>query len=76
MRFPTQYRERFVQENSNKRKSSYRAKYELISHYVFHRFNLSKGKGEKYKADYIKSIVEKAKKDNTKVKSGLFKEIP
>lgn len=75
-KYPLEYKKHFMHEKGGDRKDVYRSKYELISHYVFHRFKLSGKNGSKYKADYIKSIVEKAKKNKTQIKSGLFTKIP
>lgn len=69
-KFPQEYKETF------NRKTNYRLKYELIAHYLFHRFNLKSPKGGPYKADYVKAIIEKAKKNKTQIKNGLIKKIP
>ncbi len=74
LRFPSEYKERFTIDG--KRKSLALAKYELIAHYVFHRFNLFAHNGHPYSDNTIKSIAQKANKDKTKIKSGLFKKIP
>lgn len=74
LRYPKEYKEKFTYEG--RRKTFSRAKYELIAEYVIHRFGLKKPNGKAYYADYIKSILKKAKNDKTKVKSGLFKKIP
>ncbi len=74
LKFPTEYKSHF--SPNGKRIALYRAKYELIAHYLFHRFNLKSPKNGPYKADYVKAIIEKAKKNKTQIKIGLFKQIP
>lgn len=74
LKFPIEYKSHFAP--NGKRITLYRAKYELIAHYLFHRFNLKSPKNEPYKADYVKAIIEKAKKNKTQIKNGLIKKIP
>ncbi len=74
VKFPTEYKSNFAP--NGKRIGLYRAKYELISHYLFHRFNLKSPKGGPYKADYVKAVIEKAKKNKVQIKNGLIKKIP
>lgn len=74
LRYPKEYTEKFTYEG--RRKTFARAKYELIAEYVIHRFGLKKPNGKAYSADYIKSILKKAKKEKTKIKIGVFKKIP
>lgn len=74
LRYSTAYTEKFTL--NGKRKQLERAKNELIAHYVFHRFGLKKPDGKVYSPDYIKSILKKAKDNKTKIKPGLFKDIP
>ncbi len=74
LRFPGEYREQFTL--SGKRKTLARAKYKLIAHYLFHRFNLFTGSGRPYSEETIKSIVQKANKNKLQIKPGLFKKIP
>lgn len=74
LRYSTAYTEKFT--FNGERKQLERAKNELIAHYVFHRFGLKKPNGKVYEPNYIKSILKKAKDNNTKIKSGLFSEIP
>lgn len=74
LKFPTEYKSHF--SPNGKRITLYRAKYELIARYLFHRFNLKSPKGGPYKADYVKAVIEKAKKNKAQIKSGLIKKIP
>lgn len=74
IKFPTEYKLHFAP--NGKRIALYRAKYELIAHYLFHRFNLKSPNKGPYKADYVKAIIEKAKKDKTQIKIGVFKQVP
>jgi len=74
IRYPGAYKENFTL--NGERKSLERAKAELIAHYVFHRFNLKRPNGKVYSPNYVRSIIQKAKDSNTKIKTGLFTEIP
>jgi hypothetical protein len=74
LRYSNEYNIEFML--SGKRKSLARVKYELISHYVFHRFHIFGTNKKPYSANYVKLIVEKAKKQKTEIKAGLFKTVP
>lgn len=76
VRYPIEYKKYFMNDTGGERKHIYRVRYELISRYLFHRFGFKSPKGEPYKADYVRSIVEKSIKQKTKLKPGLFKSIP
>ena len=73
-KFPQIYKNKFAPNGKDVHLS--RAKYNLISEYLFHRFNLKTPKGKSFSEEYIKTIAEKSKKNKTQIKKGLSKKIP
>jgi hypothetical protein len=73
-RFPREYKEEFAPFGTRLAKN--RVRYSLIASYIFHRHKLSNPKGKRFSEEYIKTIVEKAKKNKTEIKKGLIKEVP
>lgn len=74
LRFPREYKEEFAP--LGKKLAKNRVRHALIASYIFHRLKLTNPKGKRFSEEYIRTIVEKAKKNNTQIRKGLIKKIP